>query len=410
MKKKAVVIGGGFSGLTAAYYLARLGCSVTLHEKSDRLGGLIGTDELAGGYAEWAANGLLNSLEVERLFEDLNIQKAKTGMHFKKKYIYRDGIRRWPLSFLETLFLVPKIFAFIFFRRLFKPKGNESVQAWGERVWSKSLTDYLLVPALQGIYAGDSRELLAGLIFGRFFEKKEKTNKPKQIGTVSPAGGMRVLMKALEEKLHHLGVEIHLGSEIRPQPDDLENFYIVATSAKAASRILQASAPELSEELANVQMHPLVSASVVKPRVQKHGQGFGCLFPADQGFRAQGVLFNDGLFQTNTETVTERWILGGANDQEITQLDDEALIDEIKKDHLKLFGEELDIRAYHIKRWPVAIPHYDGAIAKVLKKVNQNASTKESTNVFLIGNYMGDIGLSRILLKNTQLAREWSKE
>ena len=35
------VVGGGMAGLTAAYYLARNGCQVTLYEATDRVGGAL---------------------------------------------------------------------------------------------------------------------------------------------------------------------------------------------------------------------------------------------------------------------------------------------------------------------------------------------------------------------------------
>ncbi|MCI8959470.1 MAG: putative selenate reductase subunit YgfK [Lachnospiraceae bacterium] len=39
--KKVAVVGGGPSGMAAAYYLARMGAMVTLYEKRDRLGGIV---------------------------------------------------------------------------------------------------------------------------------------------------------------------------------------------------------------------------------------------------------------------------------------------------------------------------------------------------------------------------------
>ncbi len=39
--KKAAVVGGGPSGMAAAFYLARLGVQVTIYEKRDRLGGIV---------------------------------------------------------------------------------------------------------------------------------------------------------------------------------------------------------------------------------------------------------------------------------------------------------------------------------------------------------------------------------
>jgi phytoene desaturase len=39
MSKKVTIIGSGFSGLSAACYLAKAGCDVTVLEKHDRVGG-----------------------------------------------------------------------------------------------------------------------------------------------------------------------------------------------------------------------------------------------------------------------------------------------------------------------------------------------------------------------------------
>jgi len=43
MEKQIVIVGAGISGLTAAAYLCQEGHKVTLLEKSDDLGGLIGS-------------------------------------------------------------------------------------------------------------------------------------------------------------------------------------------------------------------------------------------------------------------------------------------------------------------------------------------------------------------------------
>ena len=48
-----------------------------------------------------------------------------------------------------------------------RPKPFETIADWGRRVLGKGTTEYLLVPALGGIYAGDQNRLSASLIFGR---------------------------------------------------------------------------------------------------------------------------------------------------------------------------------------------------------------------------------------------------
>ena len=39
MKKKAIIVGGGFTGCTMAYFLTKKGYNVTIYEGSDVLGG-----------------------------------------------------------------------------------------------------------------------------------------------------------------------------------------------------------------------------------------------------------------------------------------------------------------------------------------------------------------------------------
>src|SRR3990167_1462452 len=105
------IIGGGFSGLSVAYFLSRVGIPVEVFEKSERVGGLISTRVLDWGMVETAANGLLNSPTVEELFADLGLQKAERPAVGQARFIYRGKARRWPLSILET---------FQFFCRLVK--------------------------------------------------------------------------------------------------------------------------------------------------------------------------------------------------------------------------------------------------------------------------------------------------
>ena len=56
--KKAIVIGAGVSGLTAAWELKNRGFDVVVLEKSDRCGGVISTFESGGFRAESGTNSV----------------------------------------------------------------------------------------------------------------------------------------------------------------------------------------------------------------------------------------------------------------------------------------------------------------------------------------------------------------
>ena len=76
--KPITVVGGGFSGMATAYYLARRGVPVTLIEKQQRLGGVLGTLNTAHGPVELAASGIRSSARVESLFADLGLPLVQT--------------------------------------------------------------------------------------------------------------------------------------------------------------------------------------------------------------------------------------------------------------------------------------------------------------------------------------------
>src|SRR5213594_3616565 len=92
-----------------------------------------------------------------------------------------------------------------------KPRPLESISEWGQRVAGPAATDYLVTPALGGIYAGDPNRLSASLIFGKAaLPDHLRTNRPakgKLNGTVAPPRGMQQLTDGLREWLERSGAE-----------------------------------------------------------------------------------------------------------------------------------------------------------------------------------------------------------
>jgi NADPH-dependent glutamate synthase beta subunit-like oxidoreductase/Na+-translocating ferredoxin:NAD+ oxidoreductase RNF subunit RnfB len=80
-EKRVAVIGGGAEGLTAAYFLNRLGHEVTVYESTDRLGGLLRTgipeNRLPRDVLDWEIGGILEAgvkaLPGQTLGEDYRV-------------------------------------------------------------------------------------------------------------------------------------------------------------------------------------------------------------------------------------------------------------------------------------------------------------------------------------------------
>ena len=78
----AIVIGGGVSGLSTAYYLGRdsssPGAQLKLLEGSDRLGGALGSQEVDGFLFERGPNGMLdNAPGTLALIKELGLDEKR---------------------------------------------------------------------------------------------------------------------------------------------------------------------------------------------------------------------------------------------------------------------------------------------------------------------------------------------
>src|SRR5947209_17274070 len=82
-----VIVGGGISGLSAAYYLAKAGVSSTLIEKRPRLGGVIQTERIDGCVVEGGPDSFLSAKPwAMDLIKDLGLEGEVMGSndHLRK--------------------------------------------------------------------------------------------------------------------------------------------------------------------------------------------------------------------------------------------------------------------------------------------------------------------------------------
>src|SRR5712691_9067728 len=232
------VVGAGFSGLVTAYYLARDGFEVQICEQSARAGGLIKTIRTPHGLVETAANGLLNSTRLEALCADIGVPLLATRRDGRKRFIFRGQPRRLPLNASDVFTLGVRLAASA---TSLSPRQFETIAGWGRRVLGRGATNYLLVPALGGIYAGDPERLSASLIFGRAaLPDHLRTNRPARAtvrGTVAPPHGMQQLVDGLSDYLKRAGVEFVFNRHAQAEANEPT---VVCLSARNAAEFLAA--------------------------------------------------------------------------------------------------------------------------------------------------------------------------
>lgn len=395
------VVGAGFSGLVTAYFLTKQGFKVQVYEQSSRAGGLIKTIRTPHGLIETAANGLLNSARLEAMCTDIKVPLLATRRDGRKRFIFRGRPKQIPLDLSDMLNVGLRSARNL---NSLRPQQFETIGEWGGRVVGKGATDYLLTPALGGIYAGDPQRMSASLIFGRaVLPAHLGTRRPERArvhGTVAPPNGMQQLIDGLYDFLNDAGVEF-LFNHPAPKEDCLT---VVCLSASSASDYLGGFAPEISQALAKVEMLSIVTATCFYPPEAARLKGFGCLFPRDQGFRARGVLFNDCIFEGRGLAHAETWIFGGALDPEVVNLSDQEFAELIAAERERFYGERDDSVDIHITRWPNALPHYTIDLERILMTL-----PPPPPNIALVGNYLGRIGLAKILERAAVVADDFGK-
>ena len=220
------VIGGGITGLTAAYYLTRElpGAAITLYEASDRLGGWIsshrvpvedGTVLFEGGPRTLrpAGNGAL-SLELMRdldLIQDA-IFPLKTSAAARNRYFYcPDRLVQAPSPASGLLRLMQSLLAEPLYRGLLwdllmeafqRPRDpavqDESVGDFFARRLSRSTVDGLVSAFVHGVYAGDVWQLSAKSLFPALWRMEGQAGSLLQGGINSQRQGTPVRQRDLD--------------------------------------------------------------------------------------------------------------------------------------------------------------------------------------------------------------------
>jgi oxygen-dependent protoporphyrinogen oxidase len=383
--KAVTVVGGGFSGLATAYYLSRAGIPVEIVEKTGRLGGLIATLQTPHGPVETAAIGMRSSPRVNAVCRDLGLPMLWSARSSRRaRYIYRQRPRRWPLNTGEWLALAAR-FASATARGSRYPRPLESVEQWGTRVLGRRATRWLLGPTLQGMYAGDPACLSASLVFGA----PERHARAARKGVVAPARGMQQLIDALERRLRTREVSIRLNTPARL---DGSTPAVICTSASDAAECLRNVAPGASQALSRIDMLPLVRITAFYPDEDAHHRGRGILFPRGGDIRALGVLFNTNIFPHREGQYSESWIYGGAADRDVVDLSEADLAAVMDRDRQLLCGRCVPPATRLVHRWRAALPHYDLQLESV-----RACGFDLPKGFFLVGNYVGGIGVSMLL-------------
>src|SRR5919197_1292741 len=196
--KRIAIIGGGISGLSAAYLLEekrRAGVEVeyALYEASPRLGGVLVTERVDGCILEAGPDSFLTEKPwASDLCGKLGLADQLIGSNDaeRKTYILVHGkLVELPdgLMFMVPTKLTPTVLSPLFSaktklrmaREWFHPphraNGDETVAAFVERHYGLEVVDRLADPLLSGVYGGEASQLSVRAVLPRFAEMEAKS-------------------------------------------------------------------------------------------------------------------------------------------------------------------------------------------------------------------------------------------
>lgn len=229
MKSKILVVGGGITGLVAAYRLLQKKYQVTIVEKSNDLGGLLGGFKIEGTNLEKAYHHIFKTdKEIIALIKELGLEnklkwyESKTALYYEEK-IYPfagalDLLKFKPLSLIDKLRLG--------LIKIYLEKENnwqkfENVLAfeWMQKWCGKRAYRVVWEPLLKGKFSDRYKDISMAWMWARIHTRGNSSEKGSEyLGYMD--GGFQLIIDELEKRIKKLGGKIEMNTNL---PSDLKS-------------------------------------------------------------------------------------------------------------------------------------------------------------------------------------------
>lgn len=219
-----VIIGGGFTGLTAALELLKRGYSVTVLESESEIGGLAGAFDVGGQkldkfYHHWFTNDievmeLINELGLN---DELIINPTNTGMYYANNFFKLstpfDLLKFTPLKFHNRIRLG---FLTLMARRVKDWKSLESKTAkeWLLELGGDDVYKVVWEPLLKGKFGPYAEDVSAVWFWNKLKLRGGSRGKSGEERLVYFKGGFVSLADSLANRIRKLGGNILLNQNV----------------------------------------------------------------------------------------------------------------------------------------------------------------------------------------------------
>ena len=413
----AVVVGGGITGLVAAWKLqegaraAGVALEVKLLEASNRLGGVIGTAHRDGFLLEQGPDSLItNKPAGTELCRAVGLSDHLIGTQEgrRRSFVVRGG-RLYPVP--EGFYLLAPTSLWPFLTsRLFSWRGklrmgldlvlpgrpaagDETLASFVRRRLGQEALERIAQPMIAGIYTADPEHLSLAVMMPQFLELERKHGSVirgmiatglgghGKSGTSGPRYGLfATLSGGLEELPAAVAARLAPGTVTLDAPArDLRraggrweldtpggtlraDLVCVALPPPRTAEVLGDLDPEIRGALAGI---PCSSAATVNlgfraADVAHPLDGMGMVIPATEGTTMMACSFSSRKFAGRAPegTVLLRAFVGGALHAHAFALDDAAMVAGVRRDLERVLGLKAEPVVALVSRHAEAMPQY----------------------------------------------------
>lgn len=414
--KRVVIIGGGITGLSAAWTLQKqaaqegIALRYTLLESSDRWGGKVQTEQIdsdgdqpfvleAGPDAfltrkPWAYT-LAQELGLTDRVQSVNRENNRTFvLHRGRPVPLPEGLQLLVPTKIRPFLRSPLFSLWGKIRALFDliiPKrsesGDETLADFVRRRLGTEILDKVAEPLLGGIYNGDAEQQSIQATFPQFPALEQQTgslirgmwatqgsSKPSSVPAfISFQTGTHELIDKIVSRLSGerlLNAPVHrieateygryrvVANELLYEADAV----ILATPAFVTANLLRELAPESAARVGSIPYAGIGSAYLAFPRaaVPHPLNGFGLVVPASEQRPIDGITWTSSKWDHRApiDTVLLRVFFGGPRTKQTLTLDDDALLRVLRAELESLFGITQSPLLTRIYRWHEGYPQY----------------------------------------------------
>src|SRR5271163_2805077 len=424
--KRIAVIGGGITGLAAAYRLRELAAArefpldVQLLERGERCGGALETIRRDGFVIETGADSFLSEKPAAAELAwrlGLGAELIPTRDIYRKTFVVRAGrLVEIPAGFS---LLAPAHLGPVFRSALFSPLGklriamepyipartgddDESLDSFVTRRLGREVLDRVAQALAGGIYTADPKRLSMAATMPRFVEMERRhgsvvkgmraAESARVSKTTDVSGARWSMFQSFRNGMATMPETLaaRLAGSIRKTADVVAmsrnsdawrltlangdsidaDAVICAAQAYSAARIVAAVDPAAAKMLGAISYASAATVNLTYRETDFDGppRAFGFVVPAAEHRRIIAGSFSSFKFEGRAPAggILARAFVGGEMSRDMMRLGDDEMVAAVRDEFRALLGVSAAPGFTEVRRWPDSMPQYEvGHLARI---------------------------------------------